>query len=112
MEKITHDLASNKNTYVTFDNERNVYEIRSIHNQELLTKIKFQDGPTKEGPLNGVFMEDLIHTCINRLEYFQTGGFRCRENACAITHLEEALMWLDKRVKNRRKRGVWGTSKV
>ena len=32
-----------------------------------------------------------------------------RETACALTHIEEALMWLNKRVEDRIERGVLGT---
>ena len=31
------------------------------------------------------------------------------ENACALTHIEEALMWLNRRVEDRITRGVLGT---
>ena len=34
----------------------------------------------------------------------------CRETRIAITKLDEALMWLEKRTKDRTKRGVEGTS--
>jgi hypothetical protein len=36
------------------------------------------------------------------------GKFPCRENSIAITKLEEALMWLNKRTADRVKRGVEG----
>lgn len=35
-----------------------------------------------------------------------------RENSLAITKLEEALMWLEKRTANRKARGVEGTPKA
>lgn len=35
----------------------------------------------------------------------------CRENSIAITKLEEALIWLDKRKKDRIERGVEGQNK-
>jgi hypothetical protein len=59
--------------------------------------------------VNGVFNQDLIGMVICRLEHFQNSDFKCRENAMAITKLEEALMWLRKRTVNREKRGVLGT---
>jgi hypothetical protein len=34
--------------------------------------------------------------------------FRCRENSLAITKLEEALMWLEKRTADREARKVEG----
>lgn len=40
------------------------------------------------------------------------GKYACRENACALTHLEEAMMWLQKRTRDRMARGVEGTHKV
>jgi hypothetical protein len=76
---------------------------------ETVSKIKFQKGPVKESDANGCFIEDLIAICIDRLEGFQSGGFPCRENALALTKLDEALHWLDHRTKDRQKREVEGT---
>ena len=72
--------------------------------------IKFQKGPIKEAGLNGCFQEDLIAVVIDRLQSFQKGDFACRENEIALTKLEEALMWLNKRTSDREARGVEGTS--
>lgn len=47
--------------------------------------------------------------CIDRLRSFQAGPFACRENAIALTKLEESLMWLRRRTVARIKRGVEGT---
>jgi hypothetical protein len=38
------------------------------------------------------------------------GPYACRENAIALTHIEEALMWLQRRTVARIKRGVEGTN--
>ena len=46
------------------------------------------------------------------MECFQRSEYACRENAIAITKLEEALLWLRKRTEARVERGVEGTSKV
>ena len=73
-------------------------------------KVKFQEGPIKENGVNGCHNEDLIAIVIDRLECLNQGDFRCRENSIAITKLEEALMWLNKRTLDRRSRGVEGTS--
>jgi len=54
--------------------------------------------------------EDLIAIVIDRLQCFQEGAYKCRENAIAITKLEEALLWLRKRTMDREKRNVEGTS--
>lgn len=75
-------------------------------------KIEWQDGPLKDKPQNGAFVEGVILAAIQRLEWYQTAcakRFACRENALAITKLEEALHWLEHRTAARVKRGVEGT---
>lgn len=71
--------------------------------------IGFQNGPIKESGVNGVTQEALLAIVIDRLRSFQAGPFSCRENAIALTHVEEALMWLQRRTVARIKRGVEGT---
>lgn len=74
--------------------------------------LEFQNGPIKEVGVNGITQEVLLAILIDRLSGFQSGNFRCRENAIALTHLEEALMWLQKRTLGRVKRDVEGTHTV
>lgn len=74
--------------------------------------IHFQRGPLLEAGHNGISDEALIAIVIDRLEGFQSGPYRGRENALAITKLEECLHWLRHRTDSRRQRGVEGTSKV
>jgi hypothetical protein len=74
------------------------------------TRISFQNGPIKEAGVNGVSGEALIAVVIDRLRSFQSGEYKCRENAIALTHLEDALMWLQKRTRDRLARGVEGTN--
>jgi hypothetical protein len=73
--------------------------------------ITFQNGPLESG-YNGITDEALIVVLIDRLEGFDTGPFRCRENFLAKTKLEEALHWLQHRTRLRQKRGVEGTHTV
>lgn len=77
-----------------------------------VAEIQFQKGPVKEAGVNGVSDEALFAILIDRLQGFQKGPYSCRENACALTKLEESLMWLHKRTLNREQRGVEGTSMV
>ena len=81
-------------------------------NSGILCEINFQEGPIKECGVNGVCNEDLINMVIARLESFQETKFSCRENAMAITKLEEALLWLRKRTMAREQRGIEGTHEV
>jgi hypothetical protein len=71
--------------------------------------IKFQNGPIKEVGVNGITQEALLAITIDRLRSFQAGPYSCRENAIALTHCEDALMWLQRRTVARIKRGVEGT---
>lgn len=73
------------------------------------TTLLFQNGPIKEVGVNGVTQEALLAILIDRLRGFQSGPYSCRENAIALTHIEEALMWLQRRTVERIKRGVEGT---
>lgn len=72
--------------------------------------IKFQNGPIKEFGVNGVTQEVLLAIVIDRLASFQAGQFACRENAIALTKLQEAQLWLQKRTRERMTRGVEGTN--
>ena len=71
--------------------------------------ILFQNGPIPETGVNGVTQEVLIAIVIDRLRSFQAGPFSSKENAVALTHLETALLWLQKRTHDRVRRGVEGT---
>ena len=67
-------------------------------------------GPRKDPEARkGVCGADLLEIVRDRLRDFQAGPYSCRENACALTHIEEALMWLNRRVEDRITRGVLGT---
>jgi len=78
---------------------------------ETRTDIKFQKGPRDvEGSRGGVLDVDLLEIVRDRLTKFQQGDFSCRENAIALTHLEEALLWMNKRVEDRAERNVLGTN--
>lgn len=77
----------------------------------LLLNIQFQKGPRNESTSEmGVLDTDLLEIVRDRLKAFQAGQYACRENACALTHIEEALMWMSKRVEDRYERGVLGTT--
>lgn len=70
--------------------------------------VHFQKGAIQEHGVNGCHNEDLIAIVIDRLRGFQMGEFCCRENALALTKLEEALHWLNHRTAERVRRGVEG----
>lgn len=72
--------------------------------------VQFQEGPVKEHGVNGVQVEDVLEVCLERLRRLNQPPHAGRETALAITKLEEAVMWLDKRTRDREARGVEGTS--
>lgn len=73
-------------------------------------KVKFQSGPIKEHGVNGVQVEDVLGVALDRIRFLNAKQ-ACRENACAITKIEEGLHWLYARTKKRQQLGVEGTSK-
>lgn len=74
---------------------------------------QFQQGPRKEeGSIHGLTEQDLWEINRHRLQAWQEGDYRTRENACALTHTEEALMWSAKRAEDRLEDGKLGTMKI
>lgn len=76
-------------------------------------RIDWQNGPlavdgVRREP-NGAFVEGVLQAALGRLRFYNDGKFRCRENSLAITHVEEALHWLEARTADREERGVEGT---
>lgn len=71
--------------------------------------VLFQNGPIGEKGVNGVTHEALLAILVDRMEAFQRGQYACRENALALTHLQDAQHWLHHRTLARMQRGVEGT---
>lgn len=71
--------------------------------------ISFQNGPVKKSGFNGISNESLLAIVEDRLKGFQSGKFACRENAIALTKVQEAMHWLHHRTRERLARGVEGT---
>jgi len=86
------------------------YRIEPTTGNAIGVLIEFQNGPLQENPPNGLSNEALLAIVEDRLLGFQSGQFACRENAVALTKLQEAMMWLQKRTRDRMARGVEGTN--
>lgn len=79
------------------------------NSEGVLADIKFQNGARKQvGSIHGVIDTDLLEIVRDRLKSFQAGAFSSGENAVALTHIEEALMWMNRRVEDRIERNVLG----
>lgn len=92
------------------------YELENFENKDnpgqtlqFIEKVPVQD--VLDGRLitinDGTTNEEVLRVLIDRLNTLQ-GKFPCRENAIALTHLETALLWLEKRTADRKARGVEG----
>jgi hypothetical protein len=92
-----------------------VYQVNGYHAKdvdETAVVIRFQNGPINEVGVNGLTQEVLLAIVADRLRSFQSGSFACRENALALTKIEEAQHWLQQRTIARMRRGVEGTNRV
>lgn len=119
---VTIQKRHNLNTVVAIGESGNgganhVYQIAKTEEDPewpcaVVGNILFQQGPrNEEGSISGVLDTDLLEIVRDRLCAFQKGEFATRENAIALTHIEEALLWMNKRVEDRAARGVLGTTK-
>lgn len=90
------------------------YELSNFENKETSQTLQFiHKEPKEEGSselvtiADGTTNEEIMAMLIDRMEFLQS-KFPCKENACCITHLQEGLMWLEKRTSDRIKRNVEG----
>jgi len=84
------------------------YIISNTHG-EMVRTIQFQDGARhEENSISGVIDSDLLEIVRDRLKAFQGGAFSSEYNANALYHIEQALIWMNKRVEDRIARNVLG----
>ncbi len=102
--------ANHRYEITGFNSETNASE-SGIDDRDRVS-ILFQNGPIAEVGVNGVTHEALLAIVADRLRSFQKGPFSCKANACALTHIEEAMHWLQQRTIERMRRGVEGTHAV
>ena len=82
-----------------------------VRNDKNSLSFTIQNGPIKENGINGCQVDTVIEAAKTIIEGLNK-KFPCRENSVAITKLDEALMWLEKRTKDRIKRDVEGKSEA
>lgn len=86
-----------------------VYSVITAEDKEGIV-IPFQNGArSNPDAVTGVLDTDLLEIVRDRLKGFQSGEFATDYNAQALLHVEEALMWLNRRVEDRIERNVLGT---
>lgn len=109
----TADLRASDNAHHKYVIEVIKPAYTSDETEELVEvcEINFQNGGLREVGANGITDQALLAITLDRLRSFNEGQFRCRENSVAITKIEEALMWMEKRGNDRARRGVEGERK-
>lgn len=73
--------------------------------------VTLQNGPIGEVGVNGCQVTDLL-ALIGKIYEGLNSNFPSRDNAMTITKIDEALMWQDKRTKDREDRGVEGKNEL
>ena len=111
MEDFTEVIAEDEQCRVVVNDNSDAHTYR-VHSESYTCGVQFQRGPvTLNNPVNGVTSENLLAILIDRT-WKLNNRFPCRENSLAITKMEEALMWFEKRTANRKARGVEGKEVV
>lgn len=86
------------------------YMVASAGAQIIMEHIQFQKGPrSAQDSTPGVLDCDLLEIVRDRLAGFQKGPMATEYNYQALIHVEEALMWMNRRVEDRIERQVLGT---
>lgn len=113
MHELSQHKAPGLNEYITLTavdegqwGASHIYHAEN--NGTRLLSVEFQKGTVADSGINGVSHEVLLAIVADRLRGFNSGEFTCRENALALTKIEEALHWLHARTYDRAKRGVLG----
>ena len=86
-----------------FENKENPAQVL-----QFIQKVPIQPGSTElETVSDGTTNEEVLEMLIDRMNYLNS-KFPCGENSIAITNLDQALLWLNKRTQDRIKRNVEG----
>jgi len=97
--KVAHSAKDDaEGKYICIDHDENVIGFR------------MQNGPVKEVGVNGCHVDTIVATSIKIIHHLNK-ALPCRQNEQAMLALENALMALESRKKDRVSRGVEGTSK-
>jgi len=81
----------------------------SVQTLQFIEKVPVADGaPGELATLHdGTTNEEVLRVLIDRMNYLNA-KFPCRENAIVTTHLDTALLWMEKRTADRKARAVEG----
>lgn len=94
-----------------FDKDIRPHNFIYVRHDKNSISFTMQNEPINEGGVKRCQVDELIGAAKVILEGLNK-KFPCRENACAITKLDEAMHWLTHRRNERASRGVEGFSKA
>lgn len=107
-EKYPHKFnASGQMDHEWFETEIRPFKFVYIRRDKNSITFNLQKGPIKENGVNGCQIDCMIAASAQMIKEANE-VFPCRENAIAITKLEEAMLWLNKRKADRILRNVEG----
>lgn len=89
------------------DNNTAVFLLKDFHDDTPSQEICFYEMHGDGSHSSGTTLEEMLRVSIERLQDLNS-RFSCRENSIAITKMQEALLWLNERTRNRVERGVEG----
>ena len=87
--------------------EKNTYELQPFEPTGAVQEVTFYKMNEDGSKESGTTLEEMLRVSIERLQDLN-GRFPCRENSIAITKMQEALMWLNERTRDRIARDVEG----
>lgn len=87
--------------------EKNTYTLESFKAEGPSQEVVFYKMDDPDSFEHGTTLEEMLRVSIERLQDLNE-NHSCRENALAITKMQEALMWLNERTRERKERGVEG----
>lgn len=91
--------------------EKTTYSLRSFKPEGPDQEVSFYKMNENGTFDHGTTLEEMLRVCVERLQELN-GRFSSRENAHAVTKIQEALMWLNERTRERKARGVEGQHKA
>ena len=86
---------------------KNAYLLKDFNSEVPPQEISFYEMNEDGSHSSGTTLEEMLRVSIARLTDLNS-RFSCRENSIAITKMQEALMWLNERTRERKERGVEG----
>ena len=91
--------------------EKTMYVLESFRPEGHAQEVNFYKLNEDGTHVHGTTLEQMLTVSIERLKTLNE-RFSCRENSLAITKMQEALMWLNERTKDRVARNVEGQHKA